>query len=77
MVRAIVEMARSLRLEVIAEGVETDDQLEQLRRLRCHKVQGYLFSRPVPATQVLGYIHALSAAAPDPVTVEVGFSSAL
>jgi diguanylate cyclase (GGDEF)-like protein/PAS domain S-box-containing protein len=48
-VKAIVEMAHSLRLEVIAEGVETEEQLCQLRELGCKYVQGFLFSRPVPA----------------------------
>jgi diguanylate cyclase (GGDEF)-like protein len=46
---AIVAMAHSLDLEVIAEGVETAGQLEFLRGVRCAKVQGYLFSEPVPA----------------------------
>ena len=48
-VRAIVEMARSLRLEVIAEGVEVAEQLCQLRELGCKYVQGFLFSQPVKA----------------------------
>jgi diguanylate cyclase (GGDEF)-like protein/PAS domain S-box-containing protein len=46
-VKAIVEMAHSLRLEVIAEGVETEEQLSQLCGLGCKYVQGFLFSRPV------------------------------
>jgi diguanylate cyclase (GGDEF)-like protein/PAS domain S-box-containing protein len=49
-VKAIVEMAHSLRLKVIAEGVETEEQLSQLRELGCNSVQGFLFSRPVSAT---------------------------
>jgi diguanylate cyclase (GGDEF)-like protein/PAS domain S-box-containing protein len=49
-VKAIVEMAHSLRLKVIAEGVETDEQLSQLRKLGCNSVQGFLLSRPVSAT---------------------------
>jgi EAL domain-containing protein (putative c-di-GMP-specific phosphodiesterase class I) len=50
-VKAIVEMAHSLKLEVIAEGVETEEQLSQLRRLGCNYVQGFLFSAPVPSAE--------------------------
>jgi diguanylate cyclase (GGDEF)-like protein/PAS domain S-box-containing protein len=46
-VKAITEMAHSLRLEVIAEGVETEEQLRKLRDLGCKYVQGFLFSKPV------------------------------
>jgi EAL domain-containing protein (putative c-di-GMP-specific phosphodiesterase class I) len=45
---AIIAMARSLDLDVIAEGVETVDQRDFLCRTRCGKLQGYLFSPPVP-----------------------------
>ncbi|MBC3366397.1 PAS domain S-box protein [Pseudomonas sp. SWRI154] len=47
-IRAIVAMARSLNLEMIAEGVETLDQLQFLQGLECHLYQGYLHSRPLP-----------------------------
>ncbi|WNZ76824.1 EAL domain-containing protein [Pseudomonas sp. P105] len=47
-IRAIVAMARSLELEVIAEGVETQEQLSFLQGLGCHLYQGYLHSRPLP-----------------------------
>lgn len=50
LVMAIVTLAHNLRLNVIAEGVETEDQLAFLRLLRCDEGQGYLFGRPVPAT---------------------------
>jgi EAL domain-containing protein (putative c-di-GMP-specific phosphodiesterase class I) len=45
--RAILTLARSLDIEVIAEGVETEAQLGQLLAMGCGLVQGYLFSRPV------------------------------
>jgi diguanylate cyclase (GGDEF)-like protein/PAS domain S-box-containing protein len=47
-VLAIINMAHSLKLEVIAEGVEKDAQLAYLRRHGCDELQGYFFSRPLP-----------------------------
>jgi diguanylate cyclase (GGDEF)-like protein/PAS domain S-box-containing protein len=47
-VMAIIQLAHSLRLQVVAEGVETEDQLHFLRLLRCDALQGYLFCRPLP-----------------------------
>ena len=46
-VTAIVALARSLNLSVLAEGVESRDQLDFLRKEKCDRVQGYFFSRPV------------------------------
>jgi len=51
-VAAIVAMAQQLKLEVVAEGVETLEQLDFLRELRCQYVQGYYFSKPLPAEQL-------------------------
>ena len=48
-VKAIIEMAHSLKLKVIAEGVETEEQASQLSALGCKFVQGFLFSKPVCA----------------------------
>ena len=49
--KAIIAMAHSLRLAVVAEGVETDQQLAFLRQHGCDLVQGFLFSRPVPGEE--------------------------
>jgi EAL domain-containing protein (putative c-di-GMP-specific phosphodiesterase class I) len=48
-VTAMINMGHSLKLRVIAEGVETQEELDFLRTHRCDEVQGYLFSRPVTA----------------------------
>jgi len=52
-VNAIISMAQSLSLKVIAEGVETADQIAMLRERRCDEVQGFYFSRPVPLEEVV------------------------
>jgi EAL domain-containing protein (putative c-di-GMP-specific phosphodiesterase class I) len=51
-VKTIVSLAKTLRMNVIAEGIETIHQLHQLRILGCEYGQGYLFSRPVPVNEV-------------------------
>ena len=51
-VKTIVTLAQSLELSVIAEGVETHDQWQALQTLGVRHAQGYLFSRPVPVTQL-------------------------
>ena len=51
-VSAVVAMARSLQLTVLAEGVENDRHLETLCAQGCHEFQGYLFSRPIPADKL-------------------------
>lgn len=48
---AIIAMSHSLGLKVVAEGVETAEQLAVLRRLQCDEMQGFYFSRPVPAAE--------------------------
>jgi diguanylate cyclase (GGDEF)-like protein len=49
LVSTIISLAHSLRLKVVAEGVETERQAELLHLLHCDEMQGYLFSKPVPA----------------------------
>jgi diguanylate cyclase (GGDEF)-like protein len=52
-VAAMMEMARALKLDVTAEGVETNDQREMLYELGCREMQGYLFSRPLEAAKFM------------------------
>jgi diguanylate cyclase (GGDEF)-like protein len=49
LVMAIISLAHNLRLKVVAEGVEREEQLRFLHLLRCDEIQGYLFSKPLPA----------------------------
>ena len=55
-VRATIALAHGLNLRVVAEGVETEDQLTQLAALDCDLVQGYLFSKPVDPDQFSSYL---------------------
>ncbi|MFA9556588.1 putative bifunctional diguanylate cyclase/phosphodiesterase [Evansella sp. AB-rgal1] len=48
MVKLIVQLAHSLGLNVVAEGIETMEELEYLQQIHCDEVQGYLFSKPIP-----------------------------
>ena len=57
-VDAVVELGHRLGLEVVAEGVETDEQLHELRRRRCDHAQGYLLQRPVPASEMDRFLEA-------------------
>lgn len=49
--RTIIELSRILELEVIAEGIETREQFQNLKKLGCQQAQGYFFSGPVPASK--------------------------
>jgi EAL domain-containing protein (putative c-di-GMP-specific phosphodiesterase class I) len=51
-VKAIIELAHSLRMQIIAEGVEDEDQLLLLRELKCDCIQGFLLSRPLPPKDI-------------------------
>ena len=54
--QAIISMAHSLKLEVVAEGVEEKAQLEILKSQGCDILQGYLFSKPLPANEVINIL---------------------
>ncbi|MFL5089594.1 MAG: EAL domain-containing protein [Xanthobacteraceae bacterium] len=55
-VRAIVSLAHSLELDVVAEGVETREQMQLLRFEGCHEMQGYYLARPMPAKEFLALV---------------------
>src|SRR6266404_784872 len=55
-VRTIVELAHNLHMEVVAEGVETEEQVSYLKALQCEYGQGYYFSRPLDAESAKGLI---------------------
>ncbi|MBU1628787.1 MAG: EAL domain-containing protein, partial [Gammaproteobacteria bacterium] len=52
-VKAIIALAKTLKIKVIAEGVETKEQLEILLRLQCNEVQGFYFSQAISADALL------------------------
>ena len=56
-VSAIISLAHSLHLRVVAEGVETVEQAELLRSLKCEEMQGYLFSPAVTAAKIIEFLH--------------------
>ena len=53
--KTIVAMAKALDLSTVAEGVETAEQLELLKTMGCDQIQGYFFSRPLPADEFLAF----------------------
>ena len=60
-VQAILNMARSLKISVIAEGVETELQAMLLRQFGCHAFQGFLFGRPMPEEEFRAHLDTLAA----------------
>lgn len=57
-VKSVISLARDLNIDVVAEGVETADQLEYLRQISCDEVQGYLVGRPVSAEGVQALLNS-------------------
>ena len=58
LITSIVELAHTLGLDVVAEGVETEEQRQTLAGLDCARAQGYLFSRPLPAAEIASFLPA-------------------
>jgi diguanylate cyclase (GGDEF)-like protein len=56
-IRAIISLAHSLQISVVAEGVETESQLEFLRQQHCDEIQGYYFARPMPWADLVQYLN--------------------
>ena len=73
--KAIVEMCRALRLTVVAEGVESQAQLQQLRQLKCERVQGYLLCHPIPDVQADEFLAQRLLARPPDMTPRARGSS--
>jgi len=67
-VRTIIELARVLGMDVVAEGIETREQYHQLRQLGCRFGQGYLFARPMSAENVTELLRLPGRVLPDPET---------
>jgi EAL domain-containing protein (putative c-di-GMP-specific phosphodiesterase class I) len=71
-VRTIVELARVLGMDVVAEGIETLEQYNLLRQLGCRFGQGYLFSRPVPARLISEMLQLPGRILPEPTSGKAG-----
>jgi EAL domain-containing protein (putative c-di-GMP-specific phosphodiesterase class I) len=56
LVHAMINLAHNLNLEVVAEGVETREQLDLLRGFGCDQVQGFLISKPLPLVELVEYL---------------------
>jgi EAL domain-containing protein (putative c-di-GMP-specific phosphodiesterase class I) len=62
LVASVIQLGRTLGMDVVAEGVETPGQLHALRDMGCRFVQGYLLGRPVPLAQLRGALAAFDPA---------------
>ena len=68
--RTIVELARVMGMDVVAEGIETREQYNLLRQLGCRYGQGFLFSRPAPAETVSRMLRLPGRILPEPGIAE-------
>ena len=68
---SIVALGKAVGLKVLAEGVETNEQLEYLKSLDCDEFQGYLFSRPLSANDFESFVSSKQPATESPAITEV------
>jgi EAL domain-containing protein (putative c-di-GMP-specific phosphodiesterase class I) len=61
---AIIGLGRTLDVQVVAEGVETEEQASVLRAAACNELQGYLFARPMPAEEIVEWFARTRAGTP-------------
>ena len=66
-VRSIIDLGHNLLLRVVAEGVETEDVLAELRRAGCDMAQGFFFARPMPLDRLSPWLSAVTPTGPAPV----------
>ncbi|EIC1581556.1 EAL domain-containing protein, partial [Escherichia coli] len=59
LLEAITSIGQSLNLTVVAEGIETKEQFEMLHKIHCRVIQGYFFSRPLPAEEIPGWMSSV------------------
>jgi len=59
----MIRLARSFELKTVAEGVETEEQMKTLKEMGCDVIQGYYFSRPLPADEFERFITEKTSAA--------------
>jgi EAL domain-containing protein (putative c-di-GMP-specific phosphodiesterase class I) len=70
-VRTIIELARVMGMEVVAEGIETCEQYRLLREMKCHYGQGFLFARPMTAEGITELLRLPDRVLPDPTVLEL------
>ncbi len=63
-VEAVAAMAHTLGMKVVAEGVETDEQLARVKQLGCDQIQGFLLGRPLAAGQLAAHLKSMAASTP-------------
>jgi EAL domain-containing protein (putative c-di-GMP-specific phosphodiesterase class I) len=73
-VRTIVELARVMGMDVVAEGIETPEQYRLLREMGCRYGQGFLFARPMTADAVTQLLRLPGRVLPDPEAIERAYA---